>query len=189
MALRKVLLLTHSEFGEANSVLAVSHALVTGNQDVEVHVASFAPLRAEVERVNASAILGSPEARRIIFHELPGQSLTEALVSGMNLDPTSAVPEPLRRPPNFWNTPRALVVIARVLVPWEGPEMVEIHRKLLRVISEVAPDITAVNSMFGPGLTACRTTDIKHVMLCPLSAKDVGSASQPYARMLWKYPV
>jgi hypothetical protein len=188
MAPRKVLMLTNSEFGEANTVLAVAHALATGEGDVEVHVASFAELRKEIERTNVQVLHDAPKSRPIIFHEIPGMTLRETAISGLGLPPDTVLPPAMRRPPSFFNTPAVLAVVLRVLFAWEGPANVDMHRHLLRIISEVGADIVGVNTLFAPGLTACTVTGVKYAMLCPLSAKDVAASSQPNGRMLWKYP-
>lgn len=46
--MKKTLLLTNSEHGQANVFLAASHSLLGLDKDVEVHFASFAPISKSV---------------------------------------------------------------------------------------------------------------------------------------------
>ncbi|KAK2473808.1 hypothetical protein H9L39_13768 [Fusarium oxysporum f. sp. albedinis] len=47
--LKRLLLFTNSDFGQANVVLATAHELGIACEDVEIHIASFQDLRSGVD--------------------------------------------------------------------------------------------------------------------------------------------
>jgi hypothetical protein len=74
--LKKILLLTSSEYGQANVVLAVAYEMLLRQQH-EIHIASFAPLKGRVESLNE---LFQDKCVPATFHTVFGPSALEALI-------------------------------------------------------------------------------------------------------------
>lgn len=75
-AASKVLFVTNSESGQANSILALALELLT-RPSVEVHVGSFPPLKARVEKLDS----------KLNFHILDGLTVMESIATkGAGMD-------------------------------------------------------------------------------------------------------
>ncbi|KAH7262843.1 hypothetical protein BKA59DRAFT_505866 [Fusarium tricinctum] len=59
---KRLLLFTNSDYGQANVVLATAHALGLASQDVEIHIASFQDLQDGVN--DASRFMQAEAARK-----------------------------------------------------------------------------------------------------------------------------
>ncbi|KAJ0383090.1 hypothetical protein COL922a_011212 [Colletotrichum nupharicola] len=170
---RKVLMLTNSEYGQANIFLATCYALMGTAPGVEIHLASFAPIRtAPVSKL-------SP----INFYEIHGTNYFKALLS-----PEVGGRRLLEIAPSFRTIPTVLRIIARAAMPYTGPEMVENCNEIRRIIEQVEPYLTLVDNMFTPGLTMARHMGIKWMILSPNTLKDLALPLQLKAAFFWKYP-
>ena len=99
----KILFVTNSESGQANTILAMALEATT-RPHVEVHVASFPVLKQRVERL-------SP---RINFHPLVGRSMAEAVLArGFTV-------EELPHPPMAKSREPYGQVIPVLLTVWDG---------------------------------------------------------------------
>ncbi|KAI8316732.1 hypothetical protein K4K61_000010 [Colletotrichum sp. SAR11_59] len=78
---RKVLMLTNSEYGQANIFLATCYALMGTASNVEIHLASFAPIRTAVIAASEAGIKAHPNASPINFYEIHGTNYFKALLS------------------------------------------------------------------------------------------------------------
>lgn len=189
MAPKKILLLTNSEFGEANIYLATCHALIQADPTVEIHFASFNAVKNLVSTVNEYAHRTAPQAQPVVFHEIQGLPMTEAL---LRESPDSSrgvyLPASFGLTPGFWNTPKALVDMNRLIMAWSGPQLVGVYLSVVKIIREVQPDITAVDSVFSAGTTACRNLSLRYVVLSPNTIKDFAVGLQPRGAIFWKYP-
>ena len=100
---RKVLFLTNSESGQANTILAMAHEAST-RPHVEVHIASFPILERRVKRL-------SP---KLIFHPLDGEDMV-AVLKAQGISERD-----LPHPP----TTKSFVAFGRnlmtVMMGWEG---------------------------------------------------------------------
>ncbi len=97
--------------------------------------------------------------------------------------------EALRKPPNFFSTTEVLSMVMGILLPWNGPEFVQIYKSFVEVVDKIQPDIVVVDSLLSPALTACRHLKFNHLVLSPNTLKDFAAALQPRGAMFWKYPV
>ena len=80
----KLLFMTNSEHGAANVHLAVSYEILTQYPDVEVHFLSFPGLEKQVRAVSTQAsetVPGAAKVAPIIFHTLPGLSISKTIGS------------------------------------------------------------------------------------------------------------
>jgi hypothetical protein len=179
--MKKVLLTTNSEFGQANVFLAAGHALLSLDADVQVHYASFPALSKPVSAASDHAVRCSPKAHPFVFHPLDGLSMVDSFEATDGL-------EAISKRPGLVNTPDYLRMTMKIVLPWTAPQFLTIFRSLVRIIEEVAPDLVVVDALFGPGLTACEHLGVKHVLLSPNTIKDMAMAFQPWFAAFWKYP-
>ncbi|KAK4148786.1 hypothetical protein C8A00DRAFT_19443 [Chaetomidium leptoderma] len=184
--MKKVLLAVNSEYGQANVFLAVSHALQALDPDVQIHFASFAPISKDVSTASEYSVHCTAGAQPWNFHMLDGPSLMDAMASK---ELAVGFGDTLEKQVSFSSTMDVLRQIMQVLLPWNGPEFVQIYKSFIRVVDEVQPDIIAVDSLFCPVLSACRHLKLKHLVLSPNTLKDFATALQPWGAMFWKYPV
>lgn len=184
---KRVLLLTNSEHGQANVFLATSYAFLTlEDEDVEVHFASFTPIKSLVSLTSDHARQDRPEARPIIFHAIDGLDMVSAwtrpeiVAEQASLQHCSPIP--------LVDAVRRTLVLLKVTLPWTGPEFVQIMRSVTSIVSEVQPHTIAVDPAFSPALTALRHIKAKFIVLSPNTIKDFAMPLQPNGEALWKYP-
>jgi hypothetical protein len=94
---RKLLFITNSEHGAANVHLDVSYEIVMQYPEVEVHFISFPGLEKHVRAISVQSSklsLGSTNAMSIIFHAIPGSSITEAMATQFNVGFQEAMSHP-----------------------------------------------------------------------------------------------
>lgn len=180
---KRILFLTNSEYGQANVVLAVAHALIHADSDVEIHIASFKILGDAVRLLSDYALKTAPEPQRskkgIVFHEVHGQPYARTPLTRETFDLT----------PSLYNTARVILAFPEVMSPWEPAEFVGLCEEVERIIDEVRPDLTVVEPMFNPGLTICHHRRMKWMVLAPNTIKDFAVPMQPGLAVLWKYPM
>ncbi|KAK1983969.1 glycosyltransferase family 1 protein [Colletotrichum cereale] len=181
---RKVLMLTNSESGQANVFLATTQALRNLDPDVDIHFASFEAIKSAVVATSAEISGRNINARPIKFHEINGMSSFKTWIENPNID----VLRLLTMSPGFWETPQTLAILSRASMPWTGPQLLQNFDEVRRIIKEVQPDLTIVDNLFTPGLTAVRQLGIKYIVLSPNTLKDFAAPLQPWAAFLWKYP-
>jgi hypothetical protein len=184
---KRILFYTNSEFDQANVVLATAHALLHIEPQVDIHIASFRPLEEAVTSTSAFALETSPHkhAKPITFHPLdgiswgPAASRPEVGVAATN-DPT---PGPIISVKN-------IPLIPAVMLPWRPAEFISLYRQAEDVLSDVRPDVTAIDPIFTPGLTLCHHLKINWLVLAPnMLLKDFLRPTQPRSAMLSKYPM
>ena len=185
---KRVLLLTNSEYGQANVFLATSYALLTlEDEDVEVHFASFPPVKPLVSTTSDHAQQDRPGARPIIFHPIDGLDMVSAwsrpeIVAEQMVALSNSSLLPLV------NEIRRTLVLLKVTLPWTGPEFIQIMHSITTTIQTVQPAIIAVDPAFSPALTALRHLHTPFIILSPNTIKDFAMPLQPNAEALWKYP-
>ncbi|KAM7183006.1 hypothetical protein V8F20_012772 [Naviculisporaceae sp. PSN 640] len=199
---KRVLFFTNSEHGQANVYLAMSYALLTlPDEDVEVHFASFDPIQKFVTATSQHVqddlqSSTSPKPfRPIVFHKIAGVPMVTAWEQPEVLTEQAALNH-LEANQKWWtmrsqvlSIMRRMVLLLRVILPWSGPEFVEIFWSVSDIVHHVQPDIVAVDPAFAPALTALRHIKAKFVVLSPNTIKDFAMPLQPNAEALWKYPV
>jgi hypothetical protein len=184
--MKKILLTTNSEHGQANVFLAVGHALQALNPEVEIHFASFDAISKDVSSASEYSVKTTRGARPWTFHLLDGLSMMQA-VSNKPEEPRLA--PALEAHPTFSTKIEILHMFMLLLLPYDGPEFLQVYNSFVRVVEEVQPDLIVVDSLFAPPLTTCRHRKLKHLVLSPNTLKDFAAAMQPWGAMLWKFPV
>ncbi|EJT74266.1 hypothetical protein GGTG_08109 [Gaeumannomyces tritici R3-111a-1] len=185
---KKVLFLTNAERGQSTVVLATSHALLTARgEDVEVHIASFADLAADVRKASDDALAAATSAALpIVFHVVRGASMAQ---SWQGVMASGGVGHNLTQMPRrWWDTPAKLRPIFRVMQPWDPESFLEIYQSLLDIIRDVGADLVVIDNVFPPALTACRFLGVRMMVLSPNTIKDFALQFQPGAAALWKFP-
>ncbi|KAK1836831.1 hypothetical protein QBC39DRAFT_295915 [Podospora conica] len=184
---KRVLLITNSEHGQANVFLATSYALLTlPDEDVHVHFASFPSIQKSVLATSDHALRDNPHARPLVFHEISGVSMVDAwsrpevASERQRLAIVDVV--------SLFYAIRRMMVLLKVMLPWTGPEFVEIMKSVMDIVDDVQPDVIAVDPAFSPALTALRYTGAKFMVLSPNTIKDFVMPLQPNGEALWKYP-
>jgi hypothetical protein len=185
--MKKVLLATNSEFGQSNVFLAAGHALQSLDADVEIHFASFAGISGSVSAASQYSVRCSRGARPWTFHELAGPHYFAAITSEGRFG--DHLWDVLGRRPTFFNTIEVLKMTMTLMLPWSAPEFIQVHQSLVQLVEQIQPDVIVVDSLFSPALTACRSLNIKHIVLSPNTLKDFSAALQPWGAMFWKFPV
>jgi hypothetical protein len=184
--MKRILLAVNAEYGQANVFLAVGHALQALDPDVQIHFISFGEISKEVSAASAYSVQCTPGAQPWTFHLLDGPSYMDAIKAK---DDVIGIEESIQKPPGFFSTIEMLSKMMHLLMPWDGPEFVQIYKSFVRVVDEVQPDLIAVDCLFSPGTTACRHLKLNHLILSPNTLKDFATAQQPRGAMLWKFPV
>lgn len=166
---KKILLLTNSERGQANVVLATAHALI--DRGCLVHVASFSPLAARVAEIKSAT-----------FHLLHGEAMVEAAHHRFSKESElmhgTGVREATRMYPK-------LMDLACV---WEGDEYIRGYQSARKIIEAVDPDVVVVEKMCAQAADACNALGRRFVCLSPVSFKETLVGVQPWGYGLWGWP-
>ncbi|KAG7424807.1 hypothetical protein NW760_014355 [Fusarium oxysporum] len=146
--LKRLLLFTNSDFGQANVVLATAHELGIACEDVEIHIASFQGLRSGVD--DASRFMQTTAAqqkkktpRPFVFHKIKGTSWGPATKR-----PETAIFETLELTPGVVNSAKGVAILPAVMIPWSPREFLDMYKETERVFDEVNPDLTIVEPLF-----------------------------------------
>ena len=189
----KILFVTNSESGQANTILAMALE-VTTRPHVQVHVASFPVLKQRVERL-------SP---RINFHPLDGKAMAEAMrARGLNVEKLSHPPTAKSREPYGHVIPAVLTVwdgeceLCFLLWMWVvtyvrhlfGLAYVRLCDSIKKIIEGIDPDVVVVDSLLNAGFDACRSLNRKYVMSSPNTPMDLARHLQPWLKGVWYYPM
>ena len=190
---KKILFMTNSESGQANTILAMALEATT-RPHVEVHIASFPALKRRVERLS----------QKINFHPLDGKDMLEMMaVQGIPWEtfphpPTTKCCEPYDRTTTailtVWNGECAFYFLL-LLCMWVvidvrrifGPAYVRLCDNIKRIIEGVDPDIVVVDTLLNAGFDACRSLNRRFVMNSPNSPVDTAREYQPWLKGLWYY--
>lgn len=74
-------------------------------------------------------------------------------------------------------------------MPWQPAEIADIYPQVVEIIGTVGPDLTVVDPLHVPALTAAFNLRLQWMVLAPNTIKDFAVPLQPRAAALWKYPV
>lgn len=182
MSPQKILFLTNSEYGQANVVLAVAHSLIHLSADIEYHIASFKALEKPIIAASDYAVQTAAfpsTARPLIFHELCAPPYSRLPIVNETNDLT----------PGLFNSARAVLAVDSIMLPWEPEQFGKVCKEIMRVLSQVNPDLSVIDPLFAPGLSVCNQLGTKWIVLAPNTIKDFAVPVQPGLAALWKYPL
>lgn len=176
---RKVLLLTNSEYGQANTFLALTHALAV-EPNVHVHFASFhdgAPrvnqLRDDLQR---SGKLGIGSA--ITFHDIGGPSMKDVSPAFQDGQYVHA--------PGFFGAIASYRMVPKTIVNWSPAQYMEGINGIIRIIKDVDPHAIAIDNILQQGYDACDKLGRKYLAAGPYALKDITLMVQP--NFIMNYP-
>ncbi|KAF4430517.1 UDP-glycosyltransferase 84B2 [Fusarium acutatum] len=183
--LKRILLFTNSDLGQANVVLATAHELGLACQDVEIHIASFQDLRGGVDDASRFMQVTAAQKKKnlprpFVFHEIEGTSWGPATKR-----PETAIFETLELTPGLVNSAKGVAILPAVMIPWSPREFLDIYKETERVFDEVKPDLTVVEPLFTQGLTFCHHQGARWIVLSPNTIKEFAVPVQPKLAALW----
>lgn len=179
---KTVLFLTNADEGLSNVHVATTYSLLENYPDIEVHYASFAKARKKVEWATSFARKKTPAARDVVFHELHGLSMVDALNKrGYNLSTCM-------QPPGMAGIGKFARDVQLFVAPWGAEEHLDLYRQMGALIDEVDPAVVVLDYLFRPALDATWDKNRLHAIVTPNPLVDSFLEVQPWGGMLWKYP-
>ncbi len=175
---KRILFFTNSEYGQSNVHLAVAYEAAL-KEDVEVHLASFAPLQSRVAELQERISQKTAGRARIVFHTIEGKAQIEAL---------GDILKNLCVGPGINNAVKSYDCIPKILITWDAPEYIRMYDRIVKIIEQVDPDIIVQDNLNFPGVDACRNLGRNHVILSPNTPKELVGSLQPNMVGFWKYP-
>ena len=189
---RKVLFVTNSESGQANTILAMALEATT-RPHVQVHIASFSTLRRRIEKL-------SP---KINFHVLDGKDMLETMTARGVSEQT------LMHPPTTKSFEPYGRMMAVILTGWDGECMfcllqlwvvtdachpfglayMRLCDSIKRIIEELNPGVVVIDSLMNAGFDACHSLNQKFVVSSPNTPMDLVREHQPWLKGFWYYPL
>lgn len=194
---RKILLMTNSEYGQSNVVLAVAYELILNN--VEVHIASFeAPaiaeevsdmvdygelrssIRSRVDNLNAG-VYGPipPGSIKAIFHPIDSPGMVEKLAQ------VAPDQEAMRHSVGFIGAWKIYSKVPSILSSYTSDEYLQGVRSCVEIIERVNPDGIVVEKLCAQGFDACALLGKKTISITPNSFRDTLAQAQPNGFALW----
>lgn len=186
---KKILLLTNKERGQANVFLATAQALLEQDPTVEIHFATFPGLEKDISLVSDAVRHRHPSARAVVAHAVQGPSFLQGLDKLMEAEGTrmdSGIPASFSKPLGFWNTLQAIRDSVKLFLPYDSEDVSVVILSVLDIIRQVAPDLVVVDGIMAPALTAIYNVRIPFTCLSPNSIKDFAGKYQP--RKVTKFP-
>ena len=170
----KILLLTLSEYGQANTILALATEL--GHRtDLDIHVGSFAELEKRVDSIRSRS--GSP----VTFHTIHATSLAQAAAE------KGASPGEVVHPPSNKSN-KVLHLLNTVLMPWDNEEYLRIVQEVEQLVNSLGADAVVIDTLFAPAIDGCRLAGRRYLLNTPTQTLDMVRMSQPKLRGFWYYP-
>lgn len=176
-------MLTNKDHGQSNCFLATAHALLTTDSSLEVHFATFKGYDKFIDETNEHIAMTNPNSNPIIYQPIDGMSMAEGLNHHFErLDiprkkeylPLSYLASPL----TTGNTMAAIRDTVYVLIPYSGPQIVEIYNSIATIVDRVQPDLIVLDCLFTPGLTALTNLGLPYICLSPNTCKDFSMSAQ-----------
>ena len=179
MPRKTVLFVTNSEYGQANTILALCAELLT-HEDINVHISSFSNLQKRVEWLQNR--IENAASSTITFHPLNDVPTTiDVIMAGIGEDG-------LRHPPSTRDA-SIYHLVDEFTAPHEPNDYINLVNELKHTITNTVPNIVVVDMAFPPGIEACRVLHQRYLINSPLQALDIIRPLQPNLRMFWYYPV
>ena len=177
---KRILFFTSSEYGQANVILAVAYELLLQNYDI--HIASFAPLKDRIPKLNqlASSIsIGMASAAT--FHLVDGSSAQEALLARDEF--IGPFPPGVRGAIDCYKT-----TLPAMATTWDGNVYMHGYNRCLKILDTVVPDLNVCDPLMSQGLEACNTRSRHCVILSPNTFREIMAKQQPIFPTFFRYP-
>ncbi|ESZ94616.1 glycosyltransferase family 1 protein [Sclerotinia borealis F-4128] len=193
----KILLITNSEYGQSNVVLATAYELILNN--VEVHIASFEapdiakevsniidygnlrpPIRTRVDYLNAGVYGPIPlDSIKAVFHPIDSPGMAEKLAM------VTPGQEAMRHGVGLREAWRIYAKIPSVLSSYTPDEYVKGVNSCVEIVKSVNPDGIVMEKLCAQGFDACALLGKKTISITPNSFKDTLAQAQPNGFPLW----
>jgi len=149
----KILLLTLSEYGQANTLLALATEL--GHRtDLDIHVGSFSELEKRVDSIRSRS--ESP----VTFHTIHATSLAQ--VAAKN----GASPAEIVHPPSNKSN-KVLHLLDTVLTQWNNEEYLRIVQEVEQLVNSLDADAVVIDKLFAPAIDGCRLAGRRYLLNTP----------------------
>lgn len=195
-----ILFLTSSEWGQANVILATIHEFLLRDQ-YDIHLASHAKLRSRVDDLFTSlsslyprpcTIVSGNEASNdnsanekrpsITFHTIPGLSVAE-------LCARDGVSNTLAHPPGVNGAIGAYTHFEDIGFRVAPDDYITSVKAAVKMLEQVQPSLIVAEPGACEALDACGKLGLPFLMLAPNSFRDVEKFTEPWYRMIFKYPM
>ncbi|KAH0828094.1 hypothetical protein J3R83DRAFT_3753 [Lanmaoa asiatica] len=181
-----VLIFTNSEYGQANVNLATAYELALAG--VNVYIASFAPLRTRVSRLqellarHASRSSTKPTGS-IVFREFKGTPSYFEALEKQNINS-------LGHPHGVSGALKSYSILDSVLFPWSQEEYLPTIESCKEIIATTKPNVVVIDYLFICAQDVCELAGHKFIIMLPNTIKDIALTMQlqPNLAALWKYP-
>lgn len=174
---KNIVFLTHSEYGQANVILAVVYELLL-LQQYDVEVASFAPLKPRIKDINE---LVPNNAFPANFHTVTGLSLMEALrAKGEFIGP---YPPGIKGASDTYR-----VTIPAIATTWDETEYMAGLESCIDILRSTSPDLIVVDPFMSQGLEACKALSRNYIVLSPNTFQEICKKQQPMFTQLCRWP-
>lgn len=185
----RILFVTNSEHGQANSVFAIAHELLIRG-DVDVHLASFSDLAPRIDQVNSRAKSAAPDtATALNVHWLSCESMYQKWLARPDIQGShEKAVSSLLHEPGFFSLWRAYGTVSEVLLSWTADEYVALLEDVKRLHKELEPDLVVVDSLMPHAIEGLKLIGAEWMMLSPNGFKDLAGPYQEKGEALWKYP-
>ena len=184
MSRTKLLLVTLSEHGQANTFLALLQELQS-RQNIDIHIASYSELNKRIQKVVATRKLDIPNGVNTIFHALSGSTYKETYTR--DVDPSAFDFTNFPHPPTSRSL-QAFGKMSSLVTLWSAEQFIDTMNQVKSLINEVSPDLIVVDFLFMPAREACRLSGRKWIISNPTQALDILKTSQPWLKWIWHYP-
>jgi hypothetical protein len=172
----RLLFLTNSEHGQANTMLAVAHDLVL--LGCEVHIASFSPLASRVKTLQKRIDQQHHQTKgKLYMHLIPGLSMLEKC-ERENIN--------WYHQAGFCGAIQGYRKSVRAMAPWSVAEYAAMYDFCIALGQRVEPHLKIVDSLFSPGIDACSRSPDKYVIINAISHSNVITVKQSLSFIAFK---
>ncbi|KAJ7585021.1 hypothetical protein C8J56DRAFT_140957 [Mycena floridula] len=173
----RILLLTLSDLGQANSILAIMSELLT-RDGFEVHIASFPMLEKHVNKVVSQS---RNPISTVKFHPLSGLDFAQSLLKKMGISwGEFMVHAPTSRDVS------AVSKLGRLIQTFSDEDYISQIQEMSEIIRQVDPDAIIVDIFFNSAHDACRALKRRRIVNVATQSLDFLLHTQPGWR--WRYP-
>ncbi|MCJ1249913.1 hypothetical protein MMC30_007139 [Trapelia coarctata] len=174
---KKILLMSNSERGQANVMLAVFHELLL-HPEFDVHVASFQDLKARFTEEASKT-----SAEHATFHTFPAPSMIECVQRSGSGDLSMAM-----HAPTVKGALAALDIAPEICLSWTEEEYLSLYNFSTQLITTLNPAVVVLDPLLSQGIDACQFLQWEYFILTPLSLQQTLTTIQPKASIFCKYP-
>jgi hypothetical protein len=147
--------------------------------EIEVHVLSWSPVEAKVERLS-EAVGTAP----LVFHNLTAKNYIHAIFEKTK---TAEITDCIQAP-GVRGVEKQGYFMEAWMSPWTGPEHVAFVEEVYGLLDKIDPAVVVLDIFMWPALQAMRERNRLHAFIVPNTPADTFSAIQPWFGGLWKYP-